>query len=213
MTKSKLEQMREVEGKHGPLCCFASAKFALCKLIGLFAASDHLNTFLSSPEGRTLSSRMGGEHMHVAAWGDKTGHEERKRLAFNQKVVPVAKKWGHGPAVAQLRSAPLAFVHVWHDPVGANQLLHDGVPLMVCIKTPWTKHLVVMVMDGNKTIWLVDPWNESTYASVVSLGAGAFFSKATAATINAGEATIPAAPMFHAYFVQRGAPLKSAVGL
>ena len=212
-TKSKLEQLREVEGKDGPLCCFASSKFVLCKLIGMFSASDHLNTFLQSPEGRSLSAKMGGEHIHVAAWGDVTGHEEAKRVAFNEKVLPVALEWGKGPAVVQLRSAPLAFVHVWRKPVEANDLVQGGVPLMVCVTLPWTKHLVVMVMDGDKTIWLVDPWADSTWAAVVSLGAGPFFSTTTTATINAGQATIPASPMFHACFVQKGAPLKAAVGL
>ena len=211
--QNKLRQFREVEGTDGPLCCFASSKFTLCKLIGLFEANTHLNTFLRSPDGMKLSTRMGGEREHVAAWGDVTGHEERKRISFNEKVVPAIKTWGKGPIALTLRSAPLAFVHVWRQPEAADKLLQDGVPLMTCVVTPWTKHLVVVVRAGDGTNWLIDPWDKSDYSSVVSLGSGHLFTSPITVQINAGMATVPSQPMFHAYFVQQQTPLKSAIGI
>jgi len=210
--QTTLQSLREVEGTHGPLCCFASSKFTQCKLIGLFQPDVHLNTFLSSPEGQRLSTRM-GRAAHVAAWGDATGHEETKRVDFNNQVIPVIKTWGTGPNAGMLRSAPLDFVHVWRNPAAANRLLQDKVPLMVCVQTPWTKHLVVIVQGADGTNWLIDPWETSDYASVVSLGRGDLFTTSVSIRINAGQATIPSTPMFHAYFVQRQTPVKCTLSI
>lgn len=212
-TQKTLQNLREIEGTHGPLCCFASSKFTQCKLIGLFPPDVHLNTFLNSPQGQQLSTRMGGRNFHVAAWGDATGHEEAKRVNFNNQVIPVIKTWGNGPSAGVLRSAPLDYVHVWRNPKAANRLLQDKIPIMVCVQTPWTKHLVVIVQSSEGTNWLIDPWETSDYASVVSLGKSDLFTTSVSIRINAGQATIPSEPMFHAYFVQRHTPVTCALSI
>jgi hypothetical protein len=214
-TQKTLQALREVEGLHGPLCCFASSKFTLCKLIGLVQTGAHLIDFLNSPEGQRLSTRMGGRAVHVAAWGDATGHEDAKRRNFNNHVIPVFKAWAKGPNVAAFRSGSLDFVHVRNAPVAANRLLSDKIPLMVCVTAPWSNHLVVVVQGGDGQNWLIDPWDKSDDASVVSLGTGELFTRPIKVNINAGDGTIVPAPhvMFHAYFVLKDTPVRCALNI
>jgi hypothetical protein len=213
-TQKTLQDLREVEGTHGPLCCFASSKFTLCKLIGLVQTGAHLNDFLLSPEGGRVDKILGGRAAHVAAWGDVTGHEEAKRLNFNNRVIPIFKTWAKGPNVASFQSGSLDFVHVWSHPADANRLLKNNIPLMVCVQAPWTKHLIVIVQGSDGQNWLIDPWDVSNYSSVVSLGKGDLFTSPVKVDINADKGTIvPSAPMFHAYFVFRKAPVECALTL
>jgi hypothetical protein len=202
-TATTLEKMREIQAYNWPDAptpsatapdfCIAAARFLVGKLVGLFPADRHLNTFLRSGDAKSLSQDV-GEAKLKADWGRLSTLDE-----FNEKVLPQAISWGG----KRKRSGDVEFVNKWVTAEFGDKLLAQGVPLVVGVSLFGTRtcdHYIAVVADKAGTLWAVDSWGEAGDGSVVELPSGSTFTKPIKADMNAGSTTIPCLKPFFGFF-------------
>src|SRR6266850_3483380 len=224
-TQSTLEKMREIQargqsfspalpspGATAPDFCLAASRFMVGKLVGLYPPSRHLNDFLKSSEAS--AKKVGLDRVAVRfAFGVLGAPKSRPDLAplkdFNRKVLPASIKWGRtgqGPDGEAIAPGDVEFTYEQGDPANGDKLLAQRVPLVVGVSLDASgsrDHFIALAPDSTGDIWAIDPWDSSTFASVVKLPAGTTLVKGVTVSMNAGRTVIPCKKPFVGYFRSR----------
>jgi hypothetical protein len=197
-TEDSLNAIREIQKITGPDYCFASAKFFVGKLIGLYRPHAKLYDMFHSQWGRKA-----GFGELCAAWGLFRGAND-----FNKRVLPASlrKEAGVVSATLPFINRPIEFVQFKNGALAANSLLKSGVPVVAGVDLPegsQRDHFITLVMDGNHNLWAVDSWDPSTAYSAVNLGPEIDLTKPVKVQMNADMTTIPCPKPWFGYYREK----------
>lgn len=206
----KLNNWREVQRVTGPHLCLASSKFFAGKLTGLFDPSTHVNTFLNSAWASKHGSRWGLSF----AWGKLNGEAD-----FNSRVLPAAiANASAGVANPNGRWRNVEFHHFYGHEGWADSLLLGRVPLVVGVNYLGghsLDHYITVLRSADFSVWAVDPWETSTWASVVELPMDFSFKNPQRFKLNAsgvdGSTRIPSTPAYFGFY--RDKLTKAPIGI
>jgi hypothetical protein len=197
-TEDRLNSIREIQGVTGPNYCLASSKFLCGKLIGLYGEKKRLNDMFAS-----LWGRKNNRSALCSAWGMFRGMKD-----FNDRVLPASLRPECNVRAPVLPTdRPIEFVKYGHSALSANSLLKSGVPVVAGVDLPGgyqRDHFITLVMDRNNSIWAIDSWEASTYASAVELPRDTDLTKPVTVAMNAGPTTIPCPAPWFGYFREKG---------
>jgi len=156
-----LDNYREIQDHTAPNICLGASKFMALKLLGFVRMETHLNDFFGSPWAKDNASEYPRMRL-INAWG---GDLTQFNSLFNGEVLPQVINNPAAVVRTEGEAVELEYRYFMRSPSDADQLLQQGVPLVVGVSfgavSGHQKHHILMARNTDGNIWAIDPWPDS----------------------------------------------------